>query len=126
MSHFPKLNPESMPSGIRFHHILNKAIRCTLKLKWYRLNLAKGKHQELEDEIHDALDEYQFIPSTQVAGWTECFHLDNREEKLAAFCTAKQKYEHFFGWGMIRFSTWGWFPKPIENRLERCCPSLTS
>lgn len=79
MSHFPKLIPESIPSGIGFHHILNKAIRGTLKLEWYLPNLTKGKSRELEDELHDALDEYQFILSTQVAGRTECFHLENRK-----------------------------------------------
>ena len=80
MSHFPKLNPESMPSGIGFHHILNKAIRGTLKLACYRPNLAKGKSQELEDELHDAHGEYQFILSTQVASWTVCFHLEKRKD----------------------------------------------
>jgi hypothetical protein len=98
------LNPKTMPSGIGFHHILNKAIRGTLKLEWYRPNVANGKSQELEDELHDALAEYQFIPSTQFAGWTECFHLENRKEILAVFPAAKQKYEGQWRTGFLGFS----------------------
>ena len=41
----------------------------------------------------DALEEYQFIPSTKFGGYTECFHLDYRKEVEAAFRAAKQKYE---------------------------------
>ncbi|MDC3256090.1 hypothetical protein OAU93_01695 [bacterium] len=49
--------------------------------------------QEVEQNLHEALRRYKFIPSTKFGGYTECFLLDHRKHILTAFRAAKQKYE---------------------------------